>query len=434
MKLIQSLSQLVFSISFILLTACASADTSVQVTPTPQASEMMSEPAAATSVLPTPSPVPDHAAQPTNTLPSFTVTDFPGVESISLESSGDTLYLSFGRESSLFVSRSDDNGQTFSEPVRASHNAHVHILSVERPALAVNERGGVGIAWLEMGASNTVWYARSQDGGQTFEPGKRIATEQGGETTMVRAALDAEGNPALAWIHGNDLRFARSFDQGDSFSIVQSIGNGSCECCQPQPIIQGDQIFIAYRSLVRDQEKGDIRDAAVVRSNDGGRTFGPVTQVSDAHWYLNACPISGPSLALDKERLYVTWMDGRDTPPESMFEGDVWFASSEDGGQTFSPNVRVNSELSVHNTLPVLAVGPTGRIHLAWEGQAMDAIYYTASDDGGQTFTPPVVIADSSNAAGRPRMPSLAVNEQGQVYLAWLDDLGAHLATWADLN
>ncbi|MGH2523895.1 MAG: hypothetical protein ACRDH2_15425 [Anaerolineales bacterium] len=35
---------------------------------------------------------------------------------------------------------------------------------------------------------------------------------------------------------------------------------------------------------------------------------------------------------------------------------------------------------------------------------------------------------------GRPGKPSLAVNEQGQVYLAWLDDLGARLATWADPN
>ncbi|MGH2523894.1 MAG: hypothetical protein ACRDH2_15420 [Anaerolineales bacterium] len=79
-------------------------------------------------------------------------------------------------------------------------------------------------------------------------------------------------------------------------------------------------------------------------------------------------------------------MDGHDAPPETSFEGDIWFVASVDGGRTFSPNLQVNSELSLHHTLPVIAVGPGGRIHLAWEAEAMDAIYYATSEDGGQNF------------------------------------------------
>jgi hypothetical protein len=371
----------------------------------------------------------------------FEVTEFPKAQShwLTLGPDGD-LYLIYGQSDSLFVARSTDGGQTYTEPVLATGDAPVHVLPIERPAISVGQNGRVGVAWLEMppdfhGAK--VWYAASEDGGQTFKPGQLVADEPEGEVTMVQVALDFTGNPILVWLNGSALRFSHSFDQGSAFSEAVSIGDGSCECCQPQLIVIDENIHIAYRSLEPGSDSGDIRDIVMIHSKDSGKTFEPVTRVSDAHWYLPACPIAGPSLTTHEGIFYIAWMDGRSEPPGTFSRGDIWLASSEDDGKTFTPNIRINLDQTMHHTLPSVAVGPTGRIHIAWEAQVPDTreafLFYTTSDDRGQTFAPPQVIADNADATlGNPGKPVLAIDSVGHVTLAWLDRRGVRIATWSD--
>jgi hypothetical protein len=376
-----------------------------------------------------------------STTIEFEVIDFPKAQSHWLTAGAEgKLYLIYGQDHSLFVARSRDGGQTFSEPVLATGDRPVHVLPIERPAISVDQADRVGIAWLEMSPDfngATVWYASSEDGGQTFKPGQLVATETEGEVAMVQVALDDAGNPVLAWLNGSELRYARSFDQGSTFSKTISSGDGSCECCQPQLVVTSERIHIGYRSLEPGSDKGDIRDIVMIHSDDGGQTFGPVTRVSDAHWYLPACPIAGPSLATHEGKFYLAWMDGRAEPPGTFSRGDIWLASSQDGGESFSPNIRINPDQTMHHTLPTVAIGPGGRIHLAWEAQASDTretfLYYTTSDDGGQTFAVPQIIADNTDEThGNPGKAALVIDSLGHVALAWLDRQGVRIATWTD--
>jgi hypothetical protein len=81
----------------------------------------------------------------------FEVIDFPKAQSHWLTVGADgKLYLIYGQDHSLFVARSTDGGQTFSEPVLATSDGPVHVLPIERPAISVDQAGRVGIAWLEM--------------------------------------------------------------------------------------------------------------------------------------------------------------------------------------------------------------------------------------------------------------------------------------------
>jgi hypothetical protein len=396
-----------------------------------------------TEVDSTDAPTAGPATASTSTQPalSFESLDIPEARSLSMTVGPDgLLYLVHGRDRSLFVSRSTDGGRTFSEAVNASGDTPVHVLPIERPAIAVGAEGRVGVAWLEVprdfnGA--TVWHALSEDGGETFGSAVQVTVEEQGEVTMVVTAPDEEGNPFLAWLNGSALRFSRSFDGGETFSEPVTIGDGSCECCQPQIIVMGEEVHIAYRSLEPGNEAGDIRDIVMIRSEDAGGSFQPVARVSDAHWYLPACPIAGPSLAVDEGRFLVAWMDGRSEPPGTFGRGDVWLATSQDGGATFSANVRINPDEDMHHTLPTVAAGPGGRIHVAWEahpqGVGQVLLYYSTSDDGGLTFAPPQIIADGSDSSrGNPARPVLAVDPSGHVTLAWLDRQGARIAFWTD--
>ena len=432
MKFFQRLIYVILSAGLLVLSACSST-TPAGPDPLPQNSEEIQQPSKTRTALPEAGPT---STGVTASFSSPHYFEFPDAQSVSVAAGGGSAYIVYGHEKSLFVSRSSDGGQTFTEPVQATHNIDAFVLPVERPAIAVNRRGDVGVAWLEHaqdGSGTNVWYASSMDAGHTFGSGMLVSTEHGRETVMVHLQLDETGNPLLFWIRDVDLRFARSFDQGKSFDLVETIGEGSCECCQPSTVVLEDQVIVAYRSLVEDGSEGFIRDIAVVSSLDGGRSFGPVTQVSDEHWYLDACPIAGPSLAHHDGRLYAAWMDGRTAPRGSHYDGDIWFALSGDLGKTFSANRRVNAGESTHNTLPVLAVGQSGRIHLAWEGQDQDAIYYTTSDDSGENFTPGALLAgNEAPERGSPSKPSIAVDGRGQVYLAWLDRSGARVVSWKD--
>ena len=91
----------------------------------------------------------------------------------------------------------------------------------------------------------------------------------------------------------------------------------------------------------------------------------------------------------------------------------------------------------MHHTLPSISVGPGGRIHVAWEAQAQETrdafLYYTFSDDGGESFAEPQVIADNQEPKrGNPMKPVIVVDAEGHVALAWLDRLGTRLARWTD--
>jgi hypothetical protein len=371
----------------------------------------------------------------------FDISDIPGARSHSLVTGPDgTLYVIYGEQQSLFVARSRDGGATFSEPVSPTGDVPVHVLPIERPAIAISQDGREGIAWLEMSPDfhgARVWYAVSENGGDDFEPPQLVTTELEGEVAMVDISFDDADNPVLAWLNGSELKFARSSDQGSTFSQPNSIGEGACECCQPRMFIRGKDIHIAYRSLEPGSEKGDIRDIVMIHSTDGGETFELVSRVSDEHWYLPACPIAGPSFNVHGEDFYIAWMDGRREPPGAFTRGDIWFARSQDDGKTFSPNVRINPGEDMHHTLPSISVGPGGRIHVAWEAQAQETrdafLYYTFSDDGGESFAEPQVIADNQEPKrGNPMKPVIVVDAEGHVALAWLDRLGTRLARWTD--
>jgi hypothetical protein len=371
----------------------------------------------------------------------FESIDIPNARSVSIagNSAGD-LYVAYGIDHSLYVSRSTDAGLTFSAPVLATSDSQVHVLSVERPAIAVDNEGRVGVAWLELPADfqgADIWYATSHDGGQTFAAPVRAWTESSGEVAMVQVALDSDGNPYLAWLNGSKLKFTHSEDGGRTFSEAVRVGGGSCECCQPQVLVAEEDVYIAYRGVEASDTRGDIRDILMIRSVDGGANFGSPTRASDTHWYLPACPIAGPSVAMREDNLFIAFMDGRFEPAGTFSRGDVWFAALNDNDSTFSPNVRINPDQNSHHTLPSIAVGPGGRIHIAWEslsqGEGGNNLYYTFSDDSGQSFAPPQIVADNSDdSLGNPGKAMIVVDPEGSITLAWLDRSGAHIASWMD--
>lgn len=112
------------------------------------------------------------------------------------------------------------------------------------------------------------------------------------------------------------------------------------------------------------------------------------------------------------DTVYVVWQESRlFTPPVGTH---IFLAKSTDGGHAFGPNIPLAAGYN-----PSMKVDTGGVIYIAYEG--FSYIYFTKSTDGGNTFLPPVLVIDSAGLSSYQETPSIAVNNKGQIFIAWLD-------------
>ncbi|MDP1623297.1 MAG: T9SS type A sorting domain-containing protein [Bacteroidales bacterium] len=115
---------------------------------------------------------------------------------------------------------------------------------------------------------------------------------------------------------------------------------------------------------------------------------------------------------------------------------DVMFARSTDGGATFDPPKRINTDVSTLNYqwFGTMSVAPNGRIDVIWldtrddfPGSFMSALYYCYSEDQGETWSINKRLSDSFDpTVGYPQQAKM-----GDYFDMVSDNDGAHLA-WAN--
>jgi len=160
---------------------------------------------------------------------------------------------------------------------------------------------------------------------------------------------------------------------------------------------------------------GDIRDIVVSTSRDGGETFSPEVRVADDGWKLRGCPHSGPSAVVSGGRLYVAWhTEGRDRRPR------IELAWSDDQGAHFHAPITVSSG-SLDPNHPTLGASEDGRVLVAFQARVPKAgnswgpsTILLAETQGDHASVPKALPTD-----GEAAYPRIAVGTGGRVYLAW---------------
>jgi hypothetical protein len=386
-------------------------------------------PTAVQSPPPTPNPPPAAAAPP---LEFISLQQFDGRAAAFTTDESGTLYLVTGEGDGIFLYISEDDGRNFSDPLRVNQNIPAFSANIERPSISVQPGGRIGVTWLQLISHNQsiVWYAFSDDDGRNFSPPMAITSPDSAHRMLPRMNPSLTETSLIAWLQGGQLVAAFSSDGGRSFQPDQVVEQEVCDCCQPNPLVSGDNVFLAYRNVEEDQQGRQFRNIYLLTSDDGGQNFAEPVSVSDANWYLDSCPTAGPALAYEDGRLFAAFTDGRNDDG-SLSRTDIYLAVSEDGGRTFSKNIRVNPVEGGYNGLSTLAVGPDGTLHLVWAASenGRHMLYYTTSTDNGRSFSPPQIISDSQQdpGIGRPDHPILSLRPDGRLYLLWLDNLGIHL-------
>lgn len=284
------------------------------------------------------------------------------------------------------------------------------------PDVAFGPDGTLYVSYVNLtGQGNTpetLWVARSDDGGRTLSEPDRAAGEL---TLQARLVVGPGGDLFLSWLQATDVGTlalsgpaeivaARSSDGGRTFSDPVAVSDDDRQRVgAATPVVDGDgDLVVLYKDFkdnVRDFRNldgppWDGNEALVLtRSEDDMASFAPGTEVDDGlvpgERFLVFLP-EFPSLAAgDDGTLYAVWADARHG------DDDVFLRRSDDGGEEWTEAVRVNGEAEgdgTDQTMPQVAVAPDGRVDVAYldsddpEGARTHARLATSRDEG-ETFT-----------------------------------------------
>ena len=260
--------------------------------------------------------------------------------------------------------------------------------------------------------------------GAGYEESIAISGDPLPETNLVHLTRDPSGGLVAAWLE--DLTLSVAAEAGTGVVVeTELVDDLTCDCCNPVPLFVGDELVVAYRDLVR-TEDAPYRDIALLRSLDGGASFGEHVTIADDHWAIAGCPFTGPSIVESGDAVVVAWMDARQSVHPDQQDSTIWVDRSLDGGRTFGDDVALTVD-GIHRW-PVMAVDGNGVIHLVWQTQGTEGgLNYTRSTDDGQSFDPPTMLIDA--AAGPPQAPSIAIAGDHMI-VTWIAAGAGHVAAW----
>jgi hypothetical protein len=324
------------------------------------------------------------------------------------------------RSDDVFYTQSADAGRMFSAPIKVSGTSPLALQST----LALDSVGNPYIVWTGVNpnpAQGTfaTFFTRSTDHGSTFSA-PAVASGASRSAQSPKIAVDKNGNIAIAYIDaatsGIPVFAVRSSDGGANFSAPLRVSQAGESIGNP-PFVALDSTGAAY---VTYQDNSQQRIAIKLAVAPAGQDFGPPKVISNSQ--VNAF---APQIAIDKnDNVFVTFYN-RFAPTTSTFNREIIVIKSTDKGNTFGPQVNVSNN-STQSQFPSLIVDDQGRVSVAWEDTADDPqrdVFVARSNDSGVTFGSPINLSGNS---GRSFGAFGGADGNGNLFVAWTDDSGAN--------
>jgi hypothetical protein len=236
-----------------------------------------------------------------------------------------------------------------------------------------------------VGGARALTFALSTDGGRHWHEGllPKLTTASGG-------ALDRASDPWVAFGRGGAV-----YCSGLAFDDADAQGGIYVSASQDGGETWDDPVQVHAQSV----DAIDDKDAVAVDNNPHSPYFG---------------------------RVYVGW----DISPSSGVAQTLVMAHSSDGGRTFSSPATIFDQQGNIGIIPL--VDPGGVVHAIWlhyEGGTLQSgtIESSYSTDGGDTWSPPVTVADISlvpvpSSRTGDGLPGAAIDPAtGNVFVVWQD-------------
>lgn len=292
----------------------------------------------------------------------------------------------------------------------------------KHPSVAADDKGGLHVAYEAPGkgaSAADVYYTSSTDGGKTWSAAVAVATTPGASEDPA-IAVGKDGSVVVVWTDTSsgdgkpDIYAARSADKGKTWTAPVDVSNTPGVSSAPDVKIAPNGD--TYVIWLDTSSGTDSPDVYFASSADGGKTFSKPADVSNTPGKSLT-----PAIALAQSgAIHVTWCDtsSGDASP------DVYYSGSTDGGKTWSKAIDVSNSPGVSADSDI-AVDAKGRIYITWsdttEGDKSPDIMVATSSDGGKTFGKAVNV---SKTPGTSSDPGIAATGDGRVAAIWVDTSG----------
>ncbi len=306
-----------------------------------------------------------------------------------------------GYDSGLYAFKSTDYGASWGAPVQVSYDGPTMVPAGEDPAYRYNDRcrvradtyaaspytDNVYVTWIrDRGLldrsipgrlpTSDIYFSRSTDGGATFSAPAMVNDPNHSLGNIPLQAVAPDGTIYLAWLDYN----------------VWTAGQGQIYL---RKSTDGGATFPAWDPNSADHPVAQIALPPVNLTTGAG--------ASEVYTKAN----SGTPIAVapnDPNTVYIAY--AADPDGAGADEADVFLIRSTDGGQTWGNPLRVNDDATVTDqAFPWLAVKPDGTIDVAWydkrRGPLDDLwdVFIARSVDGGLSFLPNLCLSDASAPA-----------------------------------
>ena len=330
--------------------------------------------------------------------------------------------------SEVFYINSTDAGQNWNKPMQISNG--ISGIHCTNPDIGISGEN-LHVVWEDNDAIGfgEIRYRSSPDSGLTWNPPKRISTDDGWYSQYAKIAVNGS-EIHVVWVDerhrdeslpfNTELYYMRSLDGGITWD--DGLGNigqerrlttALYESCGPSIVVEGDVIHLVWGDTRNGVTKGDIY---YMRSLDKGATWDDglgnvglgrrLTTNNTNHMY-------GP-IAVSGSIIHVTWVDEVWPGPKYY----IYYQKSTDNGATWEPIQKlVNSGTS--GSPDIAANG--NNVNIVF-GDSRDGIYsevyYINSTDEGLTWNTEIRLTevDGISSAG----PKLVLSGEKQ-HITWVD-------------
>jgi hypothetical protein len=276
-----------------------------------------------------------------------------------------------GLQNAMVLSRSTDQGQTWSTPVvlrgdskEAFNDKNSLTVSPVDPkyVYAVWDR----VVTINKTYSGPVWLARSTNGGQTWEEAKEIYRPAAGNALGNRIAV--LGDDTLVNVF--TVNECQSVTQPDDPELASTAAASSGASAPSQPASQNQpSTEIQPSAPTSETNKPCVSSIQAIRSTDQGRTWSSkAITIAENLGFSPSHPQNNtglrapalPAIAVGPNgKIWVTWQDAR-FGKNSI--NSIALASSSDKGLTWSTPMAINKDTSSHAFTPSITVAKDGTI------------------------------------------------------------------------
>jgi len=209
----------------------------------------------------------------------------------------------------------------------------------------------------------------------------------------------------------NEVFFRASHDNGQTFSSPINLSNNSEPSATPQISSEGNNVYVVWNN-----RGGNNFDIFFAISHDNGQTFSSPINISDIDGFSFI-----PQISSEGNNVYVVWRVI--LPITSSDRVEIFFTSSNDNGQTFSSPINLSNnpeDIEDFFSLTPPQISSSGdNVYVTWNHRNVDndifEIFITCSNDNGQTFSSPIKL---SNDFINARFPEIA-SEGNNVFIGW---------------